>query len=110
MKVEVTKKCPFCRNETKLRVDQVKLDMFNQGVNIMHLFVSESPFFRETLLTGMCSDCQEKTFNRPAPGHEADWGEEIGECETCGAPLWSIRNRLADGTIQCTSCLTVHNS
>ena len=58
-------------NETKLK------DVLKPGT-----------FQKELFISGFCYECQEKTFNRPAPGHEKEWGEVEGECPVCGAPLY----------------------
>ena len=80
--------CPFCEKMSRLSYRPESLIAYRNGMNIIEAFPEMNKFERELLISGICFDCQEKTFNTPAPGHEAEWGEMITECGCCGSPIW----------------------
>lgn len=89
MKVIVEKKCPFCDKDVSLEVEEEGLDMYNSGVNITQAFPDLSDFDREKIITGMCDDCQSKTWHRPKPGDDS-WGALIGSCPQCDANVYEL--------------------
>lgn len=101
MKIEM--KCPFCGKSHEIEMTPEEWALYlEKGVNALPRKFNK--FQREQLISKMCFECQEKTFGQPMPGNEAAWGEQIGECEVCGAPIWSIRNKKEDGTYECGAC------
>lgn len=77
-----------CGNTTRITVGAVDYQKFlNKEAPIQKCLPELNEFERETLLSNMCFDCQSKLFNKPKPGE--DWGSIMGECESCGAPLYS---------------------
>lgn len=80
--------CPFCSKVSDLEVQEDNLYDYQNGAGILEAFPRMNQFERELIISGICFNCQEKTFNTPAPGHEAEWGEMITECGCCGAPIW----------------------
>lgn len=95
--------CPFCKKMSKLEYDSAGLSAYNAGASIMEAFPEMNSFERELIISGMCFDCQERTFNTPAPGHEAEWGEKITECGCCGSPIW--RKDIKEGQpVVCPCC------
>lgn len=105
--MKIKKRCIFCNAETNLTVSDEGLSMYNSGVPVQRAFPELNKFDREVIISGMCYDCQEKTFNTPTEEHRAAWGENIGDCLCCGAPLWSIRNKSGDNYI-CPCCGCSH--
>ena len=89
-KVEYEFMCPVCGE-----VETIQLEISDEdnlaveaGVKELKDCVQPGTFEKEVFISGMCYSCQEKTFNRPAPGHEGEWGEVVGECEVCGCPIY----------------------
>ncbi len=107
MTINVSMKCPFCSKSTTVSVDKEAFDAYKAGINIAEALPTMSLFDREVLKTGMCYDCQERTFGVPAPGHEEAWGERLGECGCCGAPIYSRRNK--DGYAYVCKCCGCHH-
>lgn len=96
--------CPNCGKINDINLDDISYTMYQCGVNIQDAFPDMNPFDREMLITGMCYDCQEKIFNRPAPGHEALWGNYVGECNCCGSPLYSVKHAISGNRLKCPTC------
>lgn len=95
--------CPICKKSHKLEMASEDWALYlAKGVKALPR--KYNSFQREQLISNMCIECQEETFGCPAPGHEKEWGEQLGECECCGAPIWSIRNKTPIGTYQCLTC------
>lgn len=87
-----------------------KLAQYNAGENIMRAFGDKNPFERELIMTGMCFECQENVFSRPAPGNEEKWGSYLGECECCGAPIYEKKHAMeVPGTYKCNGCGTLYS-
>lgn len=104
MTVEII--CPFCGNVTKLDVDKDAYAAYRMsglfGGSVQNAFPDLNDFERETLISRMCFDCQEKTFNRPQPGHEEAFGKRVGECEVCGCPIYE--KDKVDDKYKCPQC------
>ena len=99
----VTKCCPMCYKNTTHKVDMERyFDMMQRGIVIQKAFPEYSSFKREFLINGMCYDCQEKFYNRPAPGHEKAWGKQIGVCDCCDAPVYE--KDVEKGVFRCVKC------
>lgn len=58
----VAKVCPFCKNVTWLSVPVDAYEAFQIGVNIQDAWPDGSATDRETLLSGICPECQKETF------------------------------------------------
>ena len=101
MKLE--KKCPFCSATSGVEVDESAYANYMAGKNILHAFPKMSKFDRELIISGMCYECQEKTFHTPMPGNEEKWGEMLGSCECCDAPIYSKMDDKG-GYYECGCC------
>ena len=98
--MNITKLCPFCGKESTVKIDSKEYNkMLKAGINATSLPVRE----REFLITGMCFDCMEKTFNHPTPEHEAEWGELKTECEVCGCSIYE-KDYVEEDVYQCPCC------
>lgn len=104
----IKKGCPFCGKSTDIEVDKDEYTAYINDRELALHFGRRPAHERELIKTGMCYDCQEKTFGRPTPGNEEAWGECIGECDCCGMPLYGKRNVTGDGKYSCMSCGVVH--
>lgn len=62
MIIEVT--CPFCSKKSTLDVDHNQYKKFVQGELVQRAFPKLKASQRELLITGMCQDCQDKTFGK----------------------------------------------
>lgn len=102
MLIDVRKQCPFCGKYTTVKVEAEALDAYNKGINIAVALPNLSAFDREVMITGMCYDCQEKAFSKPAPGHEDLWGKVVGECDCCGASLYE--KDIKGDKVICNTC------
>lgn len=105
--MHINTECPFCNKAIEMNVDDEGYSKWVSDTEVQCAFPEMNPFDREVLISGICYDCQEKTFNRPAPGHESAWGKELGECGCCGAPLWE--KNIRDNKVVCPSCYTTYN-
>ena len=101
--IQVDKECPFCGKENSMSVDMNDYAKWQGGLNIQYAFPDMNSFDREVLQSGICNTCQEQVFGRPAPENEDMWGEELGECPECGAPVYSNHNAMG-GTLKCSHC------
>lgn len=84
-------------------VDNASYSLWVGGTPIGVAFKGLDNFSREVLISGVCNSCQEKTFNTPAPGNEAAFGKNIGECKCCGSPLWE-KDVDEEGNVECPCC------
>lgn len=83
--LEVT--CPMCGGTQVVEMTEVQYDAVESGaLCVQDALHDHNAFDRETLISGMCHDCQSKMFNRPKPGE--DWGPILGECDCCGARIY----------------------
>ncbi len=84
--------CPNCgqNKEVMLEISDKDAAAIDEGTMSLKEATEPGTFQREIFISGMCYDCQEKLFNRPAPGHEAEWGEQKDECPECGCPLYQL--------------------
>lgn len=108
-KKPITKKCPMCGKSRTLYVDAHSYELWMKGAKVQGAFSNLDAFDREFLITGTCLDCQEKIFNKPAPGHEDRFGELIGNCPTCDCAIWT-KDAISEDTYKCPSCHTHVNS
>lgn len=106
--IKIKKGCPFCGKTSEIEVDEVAYENYVRTSNLLQCFGNRNAFDRELIKTGICFDCQEKTFGVPAPGHESEWGEVLGECDCCGASIYSIKHRVEGDKYRCTSCYCPH--
>lgn len=106
--ITIKKNCPFCGATSSIEVDEVKYERYVRTGDLRENFGNRNPFERELIKTGICYDCQEKTFGTPLPEHEKEWGTYLGECSCCGMPIYS--NKHKDGDLYvCPSCRTPHS-
>ena len=99
MKITVAKRCN-CSRITAIEVEEEPFTRFVNGEKIQNALPMLNSFERETLITGMCFDCQSKLFHNPKPGE--DWGPLMGECPECGCPIYPID--IKDNVCECASC------
>ena len=101
-KIDYSFMCPTCgkAHDVQMEVPDDKLERLEAGTLELKDALRPGTFDREILISGMCYDCQEKVFHRPAPGHEAEWGDIMSECPICGTPLYK-RDVEED---KCPSC------
>lgn len=85
-RIDYTQICRFCGKSESHDVPVDGLEKWQDGMRIQDAMPKEELFLREFLITGVCYECQSKLYNRPMPGE--DWGEMLGECENCGAPIY----------------------
>ena len=107
MSKEIKSVCPFCGKEsgyeiTDKQYNKIQKKYYGERKNIMDVVPEFNSFQREMLITGMCFNCQSKLYNTPIPGDNS-WGDLIGDCECCGAPIWSVKN-AKNGGYGCPSC------
>lgn len=104
LSVECT--CPTCTKSFTISIPESEYNAWTGGARLQDAAKSLDDFEREALMTGMCFDCQERVFNRPTKMHAKEWGPRMGECCVCGAPVYSIRNKVKDkaNRWQCGSC------
>lgn len=90
VKMEHAFGCAICGKLKKIEVTISDADSWaiERGQITLKDALRPGTFEREVFISGMCFDCQEKTFNRPAPGHEDAWGKRMGECPCCGCSLY----------------------
>lgn len=99
--------CMSCGKEhtIQIEVSEEQKNGIDAGVLSLKEVCKPGTFQREVFISGMCYDCQEKIFNRPAPGHEEEWGEVVGECPVCGCPTYQ-RDVDKDKCPQCKCTLS----
>ena len=100
----IEKVCPFCSKKSSIFVSDDAWAKYESGVNIRSALAELDDFGREVVITGMCFNCQEKTFHRPLKEHAAKWGEDLGECPNCGTPVYSIVDKTEQGHYRCGGC------
>ena len=104
---DVSMVCPICGKTHIITLSRDSLEKYKSNVTIdQKSFPTLDDFQRGSLISHMCFDCQEKTFHRPAPGHEAEWGKWFAECDVCGASIWDPKDRDKDGKLVCHCCGT----
>lgn len=60
IKLEI--ECPFCGNVSHLSVDEEGYDKYQMGELVQRAFPNLEAHVRETLINGMCKECQDKFF------------------------------------------------
>lgn len=103
--MEVKKICPFCGKETTIELNTMESILLDSGALVQQAMLARNAFEREVIVSGMCFECQSKTYNAPIPGVD-DWGEELGECEVCVCYLWEKHDINEAGEIVCPKCHT----
>ena len=62
----IEKTCPCCRATTLVKVDKIKYNMWKETKGLIQNIMPElNPTDRETLITGLCSTCQNDVFKEP---------------------------------------------
>ena len=63
MNITITSRCPFCGRYTHIMVDHEQYErcIFDKAL-IQDVFPNLSATDRETLISGMCPECQEEIF------------------------------------------------
>ena len=103
--MDLVQTCKYCGKTTTVRVSQLALYTYRAGAPIQEVFPKKSAAEREVIKSGTCYDCQERIFHHPAPGHEKEWGDIIGECACCGADLYEKHDNVpTTGRFTCPSC------
>lgn len=59
----VTRICPFCKASTQITIPIPAYEAWAMGVCIQKAWPLGSATDRETLISGICPACQEKTFD-----------------------------------------------
>lgn len=60
--VVIEKKCPFCGQVTIINIPTEKYIKWQEGELIQNAMPNLTVFSRETLISGVCWDCQDKIF------------------------------------------------
>lgn len=100
--MKMRKTCPFCNKVSTLELNDKQYDKYVRGASVQVAFPKLSPFVRECIINGLCFDCQEKFYNKPAPGNEEKFGERLGSCSCCDRPVWS--KDITDDKFICSNC------
>lgn len=87
-----------------MQVDAEAYSKYCNGAKAQDVFPHMNPFEREMIISGNCYSCQERIFNRPAPGNESLWGERLGECMCCGSSIYEKKHNVGPNMYQCASC------
>ena len=77
--------------------------LLDSSALVQQAMPARNAFERETMISGMCFECQSKTYNMPIPGVD-DWGKCLGECDVCGCELWEKHDTNDDGEVVCPKC------
>lgn len=76
MKIKINKMCPFCRGLTTIIVEQEAYNNYINGALVQDAFPHMDLTDRETLISGMCPDCQADFFcEEDEEVDDDDWGE-----------------------------------
>ena len=100
--MKVSRKCPFCGKTTVVEVNAAEYKKWGAGELIQRAMPTLHKAYRETLLSGLCLSCYEKTYNEPAPGNEASFGNRLGSCDQCDMAVYE--KDLVDGKFVCKNC------
>ena len=60
--VIIEKKCPFCKETTTVIIPTEKYIKLQEGELIQNAMPGLTAVSRETLISGICCDCQDKIF------------------------------------------------
>lgn len=80
--------CPFCGVVSNIDTSKPKKIM--------------SVWERDCMISGICENCYEKTFNVPTRAHSAEWGGIVRYCPVCDCQMYE---KDMD-TGKCPSCYT----
>lgn len=71
--------CPLCGRQTNVACtyEQYKEYMLNPGALVQDVFADRDATTRETIISGMCADCQNNFFS------DEDEDDCDGECDVC---------------------------
>lgn len=75
--ISITRTCPFCGTPTTVNCRESEWLAYENGALAQDAFPEMDLHTRETLISGMCPDCQSKFFEV-----EDDWDCD-GECDVC---------------------------
>ena len=82
--VQVT--CPFCGNVTLLPVNTEDFNAWQAGALIQDVMPYMEPAERETLISGLCDECQGRMFKDPFDDDEdfidEDWDDEPDDIDS----------------------------
>ena len=96
-----TARCPFCGKISRIPCDENALAQYNNGALIQDAFPNMPAHERETIISGMCLDCQTSFF-------EEDDDDCDGECDVCcdfdcpsNANYFAPQDDFYDGCFEC---------
>ena len=55
--------CPMCGARSVINIPVEAYEAWQMGISIQEAWSEGSPSERETLISGLCSDCQKEVFN-----------------------------------------------
>lgn len=61
---DITVTCFSCGKKHKVRIAAGELFLLNQGMSVSQALSNESVTIRESLISGLCPDCQKEIFGR----------------------------------------------
>lgn len=100
--MKINRKCPFCGQTTTLSVSDEAYFAWESGTHAQVAFPELTPTQRDVIINGMCYECSEKLYNRPAPGHEEAFGTFLGNCSCCDRAVYE--KDVVNGKFTCDSC------
>lgn len=101
MEIKISVHCVSCGKVQEVSVDSAGYQDWLSGKSIQYALPKSHSMERDVLITHMCLSCLSKTFNRPVPGES--WGEQLGNCYCCDAPLWE-KDKNDNGDLVCPNC------
>jgi hypothetical protein len=106
--MNIEARCPFCGKVSTLFVKDEQYAAYQSGMEVQRAFSDIDKFGRELIISGMCYECQEKTFHVPMKAHESLWGKRLGSCPICDAGIYENidKHKTIDGLYQCAECYT----
>lgn len=78
MNKAVAKICPSCKTTTWVGIPIEAYEEWNMGICLQKAWPEGSATERETLISGLCPECQKKVF-------EEEEDEDVGQCEDEGS-------------------------
>ncbi len=92
--ISITRTCPFCGTPTTVNCRESEWLAYENGALAQDAFPEMDLHTRETLISGMCPDCQSKFFDI-----EDDWDCD-GDCDECEE--WADCPSRDLGTLGCS--------
>lgn len=80
----ITITCPFCGKPKDYDISDKDVHAASKRGRDFYKLPS---YIRELFITGICYECQSKTFRVSTPGY--DLGEVVGSCNECGSNLYA---------------------